>query len=203
MADDESPARARVAALLQRAGDRLRGVFNEGPDARLLEDLRDVEPTREPLGLRARALGVLSIDSEELAIVVDGRETPPKLLVVPVAPGAVAISGGVLARAGSDGAPRDGYLRWAVLRVSPERVAEWTFAARTADRVVAIRDRAMLVDASARDDLAAARTRLHGHRVAVLAERRYAMLIGESRAKVVLGRSAAGEVVAVALDFSP
>ncbi len=202
MVDDEQSPRARVADLLQKAGDRLRGVFTEGPNAALLNDLRDVEPARDPLGLRARAFGALAIDSDELAIVLDAQDEKRRSLFVRVAPGAIAISGGILPRAGGAGV-RDGFLRWAVLRASPERVHEWTFAARTADRIVVVRDRAMLIDASARDDLAAAKQRLASERVAVLGRRRYAMLIGESPAKVVIGKDRAGNVVAVALDFSP
>lgn len=204
VAEDRESPRARVADLLHKAGDRLRGVFTEGPNAALLNDLRDVEPARDPLGLPARALGVLSIDSDEMAIVLDSQDEKPRSLFVRVAPGAVAISGGLLRRPALDGSGlRDGFLRWAVLRASPERVHEWTFAARTADRIVVARDRAMLVDAAARDDLAGARDRLESERVAVLARRRYAMLIGESPAKVVIGKDRAGSVVAVALDFSP
>lgn len=221
MPDDRESPRARVADLLQKAGDRLRGVFTEGPNAALLNELRDVEPARDPLGLRARALGVLSIDSDEMVIVLDGAARDParadsdesrKSLLVRVAPGAIAISGGILPRAALDGVARDvaegagvrdGFLRWAVLRASPERVHEWTFAARTADRIVVARDRAMLIDSAARDDLAGARDRLASARVAVLASRRYAMLVGESPAKVVVGKGRNGDVVAVALDFSP
>ena len=190
-----------MAELLEKAGDRLRGVFSEGPNAALLNDLRDVEPERDPLGLTPRALGALSIDSDEIAVVLDPHNDKRKLLMVRVAPGPVAITGGFTAREGL--ARREGFLRWAVLRVSPERVHGWTFAARTADRVVVVRDRAMLVDAAAREDLPGARDKLRSDRVAILAQRRYAMLMGEAPAKVVVGKDAVGNVVAIALDFAP
>lgn len=190
-----------MAELLEKAGDRLRGVFSEGPNAALLNDLRDVEPERDPLGLAPRALGALSIDSDEIAVVLDPHNDKRKLLMVRVAPGPVAIAGGFTSRPGL--AHGEGFLRWAVLRVSPERVHGWTFAARTADRVVVVRDRAMLVDAAAREDLPGARDKLRSDRVAVLAQRRYAMFMGEAPAKVVVGKDASGNVVALALDFAP
>jgi hypothetical protein len=200
VAEEDDRPRVRVANLLQKASDRLRGVFTEGPNATLLNDLRNVEPERDPLGLPPRALGGLVIESDEMAIVLDPKDDKRRALYVQIAPGAVAISGGILTR---PGALREGYLRWAVLRVSPERVQEWTFAARTADRFVVVRDRAMLVDASAKDDFADARGRLRSDRVAILHQRRYAMLMGEAPAKIAIGKDRSNRVVAVALDFGP
>ncbi|MFO0616858.1 MAG: hypothetical protein U0414_29960 [Polyangiaceae bacterium] len=200
MAGEDQRPRVRVADLIQKAGDRLRGVFTEGPNPTLLNDLRSVEPERDPLGLPPRALGVLVIESDEMAIVIDPKDDPRRALFVKIAAGAVAISGGIFVRPGS---AREGYLRWAVLRISPERVHEWTFAARTADRIVVVRDRAILADAGAKEDLSDARSRLRTHRVAILEKRRYAMLMGEAPAKIVIGKDRANRVVAVALDFSP
>lgn len=201
MAADPKTARVRVADFLQKAGDKIRGAFTEGPNAALLVELRTVEPERDPLGLGPRALGVLSIESDEIAIVLDPKNDARKVLMVRVAPGPVAVTGGIAPRRTPDGP--EGFLRWAALRVSPERVHTWTFAARTSDRVVVVRDRAMLVDAAARDDLPGARDKLRSGRVAILADRRYAMLMGEAPAKVVVGKDRAGDVAAIALDFAP